>query len=74
MPLEATIAGEGFRLVLRVLGYEHPGFESGSDANWRPGEAESMSEPRFASAACELTSLIFKILFAPSTLLCASFP
>jgi hypothetical protein len=39
MPLEAAIAGEGFRLVLRVLGYEHPGFDSGSDANWLAGEA-----------------------------------
>lgn len=41
MSCEAAIAGEGFRLLLRVTGYAHPGFESGSDANWLTGEAES---------------------------------
>jgi hypothetical protein len=40
MLLEAAIAGEGFRLVLRVLGYERPAFDTGSDANWVTGEAE----------------------------------
>ena len=40
MPLEAVIAGEGFRLVLRVVGYERPSLDSGSDANWLVGEAE----------------------------------
>lgn len=41
MSFEAAIAGDGFRLVLRVTGYERASvIESGSDANWLTGEAE----------------------------------
>jgi len=38
--VEATVSGEGFRLVLRVWGYERPHLDSGADANWLMGEAE----------------------------------
>jgi len=41
---EATIAGDEFRLVLRVSGYERPTLESGADANWLVGEAELEAE------------------------------
>ena len=37
---EVSIAGDGFRLLLRVAGYERPSLESGDDANWLAGEAE----------------------------------
>ena len=37
---EVSIAGDGFRLVLRVAGYERPSLDSGDDANWLAGEAE----------------------------------
>jgi ribosome-associated protein YbcJ (S4-like RNA binding protein) len=40
MSVEAAISGEGFRLVLRVHGYERPTLDSGSDANWLMAEAE----------------------------------
>jgi hypothetical protein len=40
MAIEATIAGEGFRLLLRVHGYERSSLTSGSDANWLTAEAE----------------------------------
>jgi hypothetical protein len=36
---EVVVGGDDFRLVLRVGGYEFPGTESGSDANWLTGEA-----------------------------------
>jgi hypothetical protein len=38
--LEATVSGEGFRLILRIWGYERPHLDSGADANWLMGEAE----------------------------------
>jgi hypothetical protein len=41
---EATIAGDEFRLVLRVSGYERPTLESGADANWLVAEAELLAE------------------------------
>ena len=37
---EVSVAGDGFRLLLRVAGYERPSLESGADANWLAGEAE----------------------------------
>jgi hypothetical protein len=38
--MEATVAGHGCRLVLRVSAYEWPDEVSGSDANWLTGEVE----------------------------------
>jgi len=38
--MEATVAGHGCRLVLRVSAYEWPDEVSGSDANWLRGEVE----------------------------------
>ena len=38
--MEATLAGHGCRLVLRVSAYEWPDEVSGSDANWLTGEVE----------------------------------
>jgi hypothetical protein len=38
--MEATVAGHGCRLVLRVSDYELPDEVSGSDANWLRGEVE----------------------------------
>jgi hypothetical protein len=40
MTVEATIAGEGCSLVLRVSGYERPEQQTGSDANWLNAEVE----------------------------------
>jgi hypothetical protein len=40
MAIEATIAGEGCALVLRVSGYERPQLDSGADANWLRAEVE----------------------------------
>src|SRR5437868_6055608 len=40
MSIEAAISGDGFRLLLRVHGYERAGLDSGSDANWLTAEAE----------------------------------
>jgi len=37
--MEATIAGEGCVLLLRIFSYERPG-ETGSDANWLTSEVE----------------------------------
>jgi hypothetical protein len=50
MALEATIAGEGCALVLRVSGYERPQLESGADANWLQAEVEltASSSGRFS--------------------------
>ena len=39
-PIEATIAGEGCSLVLRVSGYERPQEQTGADANWLNAEVE----------------------------------
>jgi len=38
--MEATVAGHGCRLVLRVSAHERPDEVSGSDANWLTGEVE----------------------------------
>lgn len=38
--MEATVAGHGCRLVLRISAYELPDEVSGSDANWLTGEVE----------------------------------
>jgi hypothetical protein len=48
--VEATIAGEGCALVLRVSGYERPQLESGADANWLQAEVEltASSSGRFS--------------------------
>jgi hypothetical protein len=43
---EAAIAGDGFRLVLRVSGYERPALHSADDANWLVGEAELTASSR----------------------------
>jgi hypothetical protein len=40
MTIEATVAGDGCKLVLRVSGYERPQLDSGADANWLQGEVE----------------------------------
>jgi hypothetical protein len=40
MAIEATIAGQGCTLIVRVSGYENLGVESGADANWLSAEAE----------------------------------
>jgi hypothetical protein len=37
---EGVVGGEGFRLVLKVFGYERPSLETGADANWLAGEVE----------------------------------
>ena len=42
--MEATVAGHGCRLVLRVSAYEWPDEVSGSDANWLRGEVELQAE------------------------------
>ena len=47
---EASVAGDGFRLVVRVFGYERPGLESGADANWLIGEAELTASESFSGA------------------------
>jgi hypothetical protein len=41
---EVSVAGDGFRLLLRVAGYERPSLESGADANWLVGEAEMTTD------------------------------
>jgi hypothetical protein len=41
---ELLVAGDGFRLWLRVAGYERPSLESGDDANWLVGEAEMTAD------------------------------
>ena len=48
--MEATIAGEGCALILRVEGYERPWLESGADANWLQAEVEltASSSGRFS--------------------------
>jgi hypothetical protein len=38
--VDVSIAGEGCRLTLRLLGWEHPELVTGSDANWIRGEVE----------------------------------
>ena len=38
--MDATVAGHGCRLVLRVSAYAWPDDVSGSDANWLTGEVE----------------------------------
>jgi hypothetical protein len=43
---EVSIAGDGFRLLLRVAGYERPSLKSGDDANWLAGEAELTADVR----------------------------
>jgi hypothetical protein len=48
MSREASVAGDGFRLLLRVLGYERPALESGADANWLTGEAELTASESFS--------------------------
>jgi hypothetical protein len=42
--VEVEVVGDGFRLMLRVAGYERPSLESGADANWLNGEAEMTAE------------------------------
>jgi hypothetical protein len=37
---EVVVAGDGFRLLIRVTGYERPSLESGDDANWLAGAVE----------------------------------
>jgi hypothetical protein len=37
---EVVVGGEGFRLVLKVFGYERPSLDTGADANWMAGEVE----------------------------------
>ena len=37
---EVLVAGDGFRLLLQVAGYERPSLESGADANWLVGTVE----------------------------------
>jgi hypothetical protein len=41
---EVAVAGDGVRLLLRVAGYERPSLESGADANWLMGDAETTAE------------------------------
>ena len=55
--VEAAIAGEGFRLVLRVLGYERPQLDSGADANWLTGEAELTVDPLGSFRATQSVAL-----------------
>jgi hypothetical protein len=57
MPLEAVIAGEGFRLVLRVLRYEFPTLDSGADANWIVGEVEMTASTSGAFSGRHAVSL-----------------
>jgi hypothetical protein len=40
MPVEATIRGRDFLLVIRVDAYEYPAITAGDDANWLTGAAE----------------------------------
>jgi hypothetical protein len=40
MTSEATVAGDGCKLILRVSGYERPQLDSGADAIWLQGEVE----------------------------------
>lgn len=54
---EATIAGDEFRLVLRVSGYERPALESGADANWLVGEADLHADSSGAFGARRAVSL-----------------
>ena len=57
MTTEAVIAGEGFRLLLRVHGYERPALHSGSDANWLMAEAELTAATPGSYRAVEPVSL-----------------
>ena len=41
---EVAVAGDGVRLLLRVVGYERPSLESGADANWLMAYAEISAE------------------------------
>lgn len=41
---EVLVAGDGFRLLLRLAGYERPSLESGADANWLTGTVEMTAE------------------------------
>ena len=50
--MEATVAGHGCRLVLRVSAYEWPDEVSGSDANWLTGEVELQAGRTGAFHAC----------------------
>jgi hypothetical protein len=47
MSTEVALAGEGFRLLIRVHGYEREGLESGSDANWLMAEVELTAAERY---------------------------
>jgi hypothetical protein len=70
--VEAALRGDGLRLLLRVQGYEHPGIQSGEDANWLTAEVEltvgtcgtyratqraSLYAPDLAAFASELRAL-----------------
>jgi hypothetical protein len=50
---EGVVGGEGFRLVLKVFGYEGPSLDTGADANWLAGEVELTfsSGGRFSAGA-----------------------
>jgi hypothetical protein len=48
MSTEAVIAGDGFRLMLRVLSHERAGLASGEDANWLTGDAELTASGTFS--------------------------
>jgi hypothetical protein len=41
---EVLVAGDGFRLLLQVAGYERPSLESGADANWLVGTVEMTAD------------------------------
>jgi hypothetical protein len=54
---EVLVAGDGFRLLLRVAGYERPSLESGADANWLVGQAELTADAGGSFRACRGVAL-----------------
>jgi hypothetical protein len=54
---ELTIAGDGFRLLLVVHGYERPELDSGADANWLMAEADLTASGPGSYSASEAVSL-----------------
>jgi hypothetical protein len=55
--MEATVAGQGCRLVLRVSAYEWLDEVSGSDANWLTGEVELQAGRTGVFHACHGAAL-----------------
>lgn len=41
---EVLLAGDGFRLLLGVAGYERPSLDTGADANWLIGRVEMTAD------------------------------